>query len=317
MYKVSVIIPIYGVEKYISRCAKSLFEQTLDSIEYIFIDDCSPDNSVKILKEVLNRYPNRIEQTRIIRMSNNSGLPTVRKQGIKLATGEYIIHCDSDDWLPVDAYEVLYTHAIENNSDIVFCDYYKSDGDKKSIIHRHIDVSKQESVFNSISRKAYWTVWAALTKRNIYKDNDIIYPINNNGEDFALMFQLIYYSKSFSKINKPLYFYYHNSESITYTQGLEALLNRYSQLKANTDLIINFLNSKNDTSRFQDLILCYKIYCRTKLSPITSSIKYRQLWSLTYPEIKFINVIFNRVIPLRTRINFILVALNIYNRIVK
>lgn len=317
MYKVSVIIPIYRVEKYISRCAKSLFDQTLDSIEYIFIDDCSPDNSVELLKEILNEYPDRIEHTRIIRMPYNLGLPTVRKYGINLATGEYIIHCDSDDWLPIDAYERLYTNAIKNNSDIAFCDYYKSDGETKCLISRDIDVSTQDTVYYTISRNAYWTVWAAMIKREIYTRNEIIYPTNNNGEDFALMFQLIYYSKTFSKINMPLYFYYHNTESITYTQSIEAHLDRYTQLKNNTDLVIDFVRNKNEIVRFKELVLCYKIYCRTKLSPITGLKKYRQLWSLTYPEINILKVMFNGAIPLRTRINFILVVFNIYHIIAK
>ena len=73
MPKVSVIIPVYGVEKYISRCARSLFEQTLDDIEYIFVDDCTKDNSIGVLQEVLEQYPQRREQTRIVKLLVNSG----------------------------------------------------------------------------------------------------------------------------------------------------------------------------------------------------------------------------------------------------
>jgi glycosyltransferase involved in cell wall biosynthesis len=89
MPKVTVIIPIYGVEKYIERCATSLFKQTLDDIEYIFIDDCSPDNSVNILKQVLEKYPHRQKQTTIYSMPTNSGLAAVRRHGINSAGGVY------------------------------------------------------------------------------------------------------------------------------------------------------------------------------------------------------------------------------------
>ena len=105
MPKVSIIIPVYGVEKYIERCARSLFEQTLDDIEYLFIDDCTPDKSVEILKRVLEEYPHRKSQVVIHRMEQNSGQAKVREWGMQNATGEYVIHCDSDDWVDIHMYE--------------------------------------------------------------------------------------------------------------------------------------------------------------------------------------------------------------------
>lgn len=117
--KVSVIIPIYNVEKYIDRCARSLFEQTLEDIEYIFIDDCTPDKSVDILESVLKEYPHRIPQTQIIRLPKNIGAANVRKKGILLATGEYVIQCDSDDWVEKDMYELMYNKALSEDLDMI------------------------------------------------------------------------------------------------------------------------------------------------------------------------------------------------------
>ena len=97
MPKVSVVIPVYGVEKYIERCARTLFEQTIDDIEYIFVNDCTKDRSIEILEQVIKDYPQRKGQIRIENMLTNSGQAAVRRCGIELATGEYIIHCDSDD----------------------------------------------------------------------------------------------------------------------------------------------------------------------------------------------------------------------------
>lgn len=107
MPKVSIIIPVYGVEKYIERSARSLFEQTLDDIEYLFIDDCTPDKSVEILKRVLEEYPHRKSQVVIHRMEQNSGQAKVREWGMRNATGEYVIHCDSDDWVDMHMYEEI------------------------------------------------------------------------------------------------------------------------------------------------------------------------------------------------------------------
>ena len=96
MHKISIIVPIYNVEQYIERCARSLFEQTYDDIEYVFVDDCSPDNSLNILYEVLNDYPHRISNVKIIRHIENKGLTAARNSGLEVATGDYIAHCDSD-----------------------------------------------------------------------------------------------------------------------------------------------------------------------------------------------------------------------------
>ena len=90
MPQVSVVIPVFRVRQFMERCAVSLFSQTLEDIEYIFVDDCSPDDSIDILRSVLSRFPARIPQTRIERMPVNSGLAAVRKKGLKLATGDYV-----------------------------------------------------------------------------------------------------------------------------------------------------------------------------------------------------------------------------------
>ena len=116
--KVTVVIPVYNVATYIEKCATSLFEQTLDSLEILFVDDCSPDHSVEIIKKTLKKYPERNSLTRIIRMPSNSGLAAVRRQGIIEATGQYIIHCDGDDWVDSDLYEIMYNKAVKDNADV-------------------------------------------------------------------------------------------------------------------------------------------------------------------------------------------------------
>ena len=149
MPKVSVLVPVYGVEKYIERCARSLFEQTMDDIEFIFVDDCTPDHSIEILKSVIEEYRLRFAEkkyeVRIERLPTNSGLAAVRRHGIQLATGDYIINCDSDDWVDVTMYEKMYNKAIEEDADMVVCDYYRSDG----VTHREDTgfISNQKELF--------------------------------------------------------------------------------------------------------------------------------------------------------------------------
>ena len=121
---VSVCIPVYGVEKYIERCARSLFEQTMtDGIEFIFVNDCTNDRSIEILEQILSEYPQRKNQVKIIHHDTNQGLTGARNTALKYAQGEYIIHCDSDDWVDIKMYENMYNKAIETDADMVYCDY--------------------------------------------------------------------------------------------------------------------------------------------------------------------------------------------------
>ena len=124
--KVSVCIPVYGVEKYIERCARSLFEQTMrDGLELVFVNDCTPDKSIEILEQVLSEYPHRKALTKIINLPDNGGVGRARRIAIENCTGEYIIHCDPDDWVELDMYEKMYLTAKENNADMVYCDYIR------------------------------------------------------------------------------------------------------------------------------------------------------------------------------------------------
>ena len=119
MYRVSVIIPIYKVEKYIERCAISLLEQTLPDIEIIFVDDCSPDDSMRLLDSVLLKYSDLFPNIKIIHHEVNSGSAVARITGIKAAEGEYIAFCDSDDWVDKEMYAYLYSGAQASGADMV------------------------------------------------------------------------------------------------------------------------------------------------------------------------------------------------------
>ena len=137
---VSVVVPVFGVEKYIERCARSLFEQTLPEMEFIFVDDCTKDRSIEILERVLEEYPHRHGQIHIVHHENNKGLPQARKTGIQLAKGQYIAHCDSDDWVDRDMYRSMYNVARCKNADIVFCDFLlASDYGNKAVLQNTVD----------------------------------------------------------------------------------------------------------------------------------------------------------------------------------
>lgn len=116
---VTILVPIYKVEKYIAECAASLFEQTYADIEYVFCDDCTPDNSVAVLKEVMAEYPSRRNAVRIIRMPHNSGIGQVRARLLEEVRAEAFFFADSDDRLPQNAIDILVKRMKETDADIV------------------------------------------------------------------------------------------------------------------------------------------------------------------------------------------------------
>lgn len=118
---VSILVPVYNVGAFLEKNLVSLFEQTFDKMEFIFVNDASTDNSMQILNEVLEYYPNRKEQVHIMQHSENKGLAAARTTALQNAHGDYLLHVDSDDWLELDMVEKMYQSAIYNNADIVCC----------------------------------------------------------------------------------------------------------------------------------------------------------------------------------------------------
>ena len=247
---VSVLIPIYGVELYIERCVRSLMEQTLDNIEYIFVDDCSPDNSIDILNSVLNEYPHRIPQTRIIHHEKNRGLAAARLSGIKCATGEYLIHCDSDDWVEPNMYELLYKKAKEEDAEVVVCDFWDEFGNKSV----RVDVNPRISparIINERNVGYYWFVWNKLVKRDLISKNSL-YQIEgiNMWEDIVVTIPLFALTDKISFLSDPLYHYNRaNENSIIHNKDIKV---KGLQLKRAVDYIQDYLQA---TIYFEEFFL--------------------------------------------------------------
>ena len=218
MPKISVIVPVYNVEKWIERCAHSLFEQTLDDIEYIFVNDCTPDNSIEVLKQTLERYPKRKNNVKIIHHEVNKGLTSARNSGLAEAEGEYIAHCDSDDWVEPTMYEELYNKAIEDNADVVYSDLKMIFKDKEEYYTtaKH-SLDKKKMMKNYIA--SVWTVlWNFIAKRDLYISNNLKSPTHLcYCEDFWLSVRLFHFAKNISYINKAFSNYNRQNEgSITH-----------------------------------------------------------------------------------------------------
>lgn len=240
MPKVSVIVPIYNAEKYIEKCVRSLFEQTLDDIEYIFVNDCTPDNSMQILKNIIEEYPHRKTRIKILNHVQNQGQAGARTTGMKAMTGEFMIHCDPDDWIDLDLYEKMYNKAISENADIVVCDI-------KWVHYNRIIYNKINIKYNNGNTllKNYFrnSIGVSLVNKLIKSELIIkyhIYPFVgiNAGEDLNVSLRVFFYSNKIIKIEDTFYYYLQNPKSISH-QKIDILFEKH--YKPNVILLCDFL----------------------------------------------------------------------------
>lgn len=210
MPKVSVIVPIYNVEKYLERCLDSLVNQTLQEIEIILVNDGSTDSSGDIAKQYANKYNNKI----IYLKKENGGLSDARNFAIPYATGEYIAFLDSDDYIDANAYKELYEEAKLKDADYVECDFVWEYKNK-------IKQDKRITYNNKKEMLAFVRVvaWNKLIKRKIIQDNNIIFPKGLRYEDVEFTYKLIPYLNKISYINKYFVHYTQRDNSIANVQN--------------------------------------------------------------------------------------------------
>ena len=285
--KVSVIIPVYGVEKYIERCARSLFEQTLDDIEYIFVDDCTPDRSIEILQTVLNEYPHRIPQTRILRMERNSGQGAVRKHGMLAATGEYMIHCDSDDWVESTIYEKLLSTALSTNADITVCNFWEDRPDG-STIRDNFDTEHPVDVINNIENKAiHWSLCARLIKSELISTNNIYPELGiNYWEDKYTAIRAYYYANKVTYVQEPLYHYNLDNPTAISRSKKEQILKDE----------IRHIELLDDFFRIKEYPIFKPFLTKEKIQKKLSLLPNYKWFKATFPEVKF-ELLKEKVLP--------------------
>lgn len=212
MFKVSVLIPVYKVEDYIEKCARSLFSNTIASdCEFIFTNDCTPDSSMKILERVVKDFPGLKDNIKILNHKTNMGIGATRNTGFNKATGEYVICTDSDDYVEPDYLEVLYEEAKKGNYDVVSCDFFVEDengekfqNDKNDIFYNNYD--KNLEAF--LNRKITSFLWNKLIKRNFLQAHNIFWDNNVTMLDDMLFLTKVFCNKpSAVYVSKNLYHY--------------------------------------------------------------------------------------------------------------
>ena len=210
MPKVSVVVPIYNVEKYLEKCVNSLLAQTLEDIEIILVNDGSTDNSGNLAKEFANQNPDKVKYYE----KENGGLADARNFGMQYAQGEYIAFLDSDDYIDKDAYQEMYKKAVEENSDFVECDFIWEYPKKSKIDQREYFFGKKEMLIN-----IRVVAWNKLIKREIITSHNLEFPKGLRYEDVEFTYKLVPYLNRTSYVDKPFVHYIQRDNSISNNQN--------------------------------------------------------------------------------------------------
>ena len=303
---VSVIILVYNVEKYIGICARSLFGQTLKDVEYIFVDDCSPDRSMDILFKILEEeFPERKSQVRVLRNEKNYGQAYCRRRGVEASVGKYTIHCDSDDWQELHMLERMYLEARAYDADAVVCAWYRDDT-PVSTRYNHVGENIRDLILNDmVAVGELQSLWRYMVKREVYS-RGIEFPIFNQGEDHALMVQLIWKSKDVYCVNEPLYHWRTNMGSVTRDPSEKGVMSRFQGDCANDRLIETFLAKEGVLDRFTYQLTAHKLLCMFDLRPLLRKGEAIDMWRNEFPEIKG-KVLSNKHIKFAHKVEYLMV----------
>lgn len=278
MPKVSVVIPVYGVEKYIERCARSLFEQTLDDIEYIFVNDCTIDRSIDILNEVINDYPARKQQVRIVHHEKNKGLPFARQSGWQVATGEYIANCDSDDWADLNLYEMMYKEAVEKNADIVVCDFMsvRQDGTDRICGLRDVNASKEDVIKDIMYMRTLWCIWNKMFRRDLLLQLKEP-PQRYMAEDMAVTLPLYNKCEVFAYCQSACYFYNVRTDTASHQTSLEGVVKNYKEITENFAIVQRFYSKEDKKGTYKRALNNVHFFHIMSLLPYIKEKEVRQL----------------------------------------
>jgi len=259
MPKVSVIIAVYNMEKYLDQCLQSIINQTLKEIEIICIDDNSTDKSL----EILRNYAQQDNRIIIISQQENFGQGAARNKALEVAKGDYIMFLDSDDWLEPEACECAFNQIKTNDNDFAYFNVYNFfENKQKKLIDKeklkpfnfiannpHIELFKLDFCFIKSAESCF-----KIYKREFLNNNNIRYSSEKLGEDVPFSIKAIVCAKNISIINKPIYNYRIHSSSTTTSKT-----KYYKQLLTAREEALNIVQNSNHSEAFLKPFLAYSI----------------------------------------------------------
>ncbi len=208
-YTLSLVVPVYGVERYIGEFAEGALAQWCEGVEYVFVNDGTKDRSMEVLDSVIEAKFTHLRPHITIVHQQNMGLPQARRTGFLRAKGEYILCADSDDWLSEGALGRVVEEIGRTGADLIYFDLVKEYGDHRSIKREreYTGATREQFIENIFAyRSAGYTVTKCF-RRSLYTDNDIHTPLLSMHEDMCLMSQIIFHARSIVHLPEVLYHY--------------------------------------------------------------------------------------------------------------
>lgn len=287
--KISYIVAVYNVADYVGQCAKSLFEQTLEDIEIVFVDDASSDSSVEVIRRVLESYPERKSQVKIVIHETNQGTHSTRWDGLKEATGEFVNFIDGDDYVEPQMADLMYGKAIATGADLVVCDAYRyrPNGVVKVVSQapRGVIGNGENVRDDTINRNVSPGACYKLIRKSILEENDIVWPVSSMADDVVISDVSVYYAHKIEHVPVPLYNYRLNLSSTSNTRTPEHRVKRQKMFVQNNKVLFDFLEREGVSEKYRHGILVNKVMSKNEMLPYTNKRKYRRLWLKTYKEV--------------------------------
>lgn len=239
--KVSILVPVYNVEKFLPRCLHSLFTQSYQNTEYVFVDDASTDDSLRVLHEELESHAIPKERYRIIHHPVNKGIATSRKDCVANAHGDYVQFVDSDDWIEKNMTEELVTATRGSSVDIVGCYYVKDYENHVSTFHKEdYSNSTAENMMRSLNYDISTVLWKLLVRRSLFDRFSINDGIDIS-EDYIISIKLFYFAQTFSFVPKFMYHYVQFNQGCVSLQTEKSVLNHVKAVR----VVESFLDEKH------------------------------------------------------------------------
>lgn len=272
--EISVIIPVYNVERYIDRCIKSVLNQTFQNFEIVIVNDSSPDNSI----DIVNKYAKSDNRFVVINNDKNMGLMWTRMVGYKNARGKYFVFCDSDDFLPNNALKSLYDGITSSKSSIVIGNTQcVSDEEERDIIQNKLSFGTEiESIYKSLLvGELPHSLWGKIYDHTLFENHQYeTFKQQTNGEDGILFYQLVKNIESVKLIDDIVYYYYVNPDSSTKSKITDKKL---QEILFTSDYISSFIkDNAHSVSNYLD-----RHETRTLLSIVNAGVSPKKIDNLS------------------------------------
>ena len=299
--RVSVIVPCYNAGKHIERCAESLMRQTLkDGIEFVFVNDGSTDDSLDKLVSVVSKYPYRSTQVKI-ESQPNQGSAAARQKGHDCAVGDYLIHCDADDWVEADMYESLLAVADREDADVVCSSFFMETGSKTSVLR--FKTSRFPNLNDAPLDTLHFSICNKLVRRSIVVDHGLrLFPNVNCWEDLGLSFRVLIFAKKVVIVDRAFYHYRREPNASMSTSRMEKVLHDHLLM---VDAIEKWFDSQPAELRRQYAPFIRFLRFTAKIKMLRGKNKDIERWKSTYPETNR-HIMAYKNIPLPYRLLFLM-----------